>query len=362
VHERLRSGRSRAPPVRRTYLDKADGRQRPIGIPAFEDKLVQRAVVMRWGAIDAPDCGECAHGFREGHSPHQALHELREQGMELDIGWLVEAEGRAGFDSLDHELGRERLQPRIAAGRISGLIGTWLTAGVVEGDTLSYPERGRPQGGVVSPLLAKLFRHEGLDAWCEREVEPRMNGRCFLIRCADDFVIGGEREADARRMMAVLPKRCPRFGRTMHPPKTGRVDFRKPARRGEAGMGNGTFALLGFTQYWTHSRRGDWVIKRVTAKQRRRRAMKAVWQWCRNHRHDPLREQHRKRSRRLRGHDQYYGIRGNYGKREALYEWADKAWRYGLSRRSQQSAIPGAKCYRLRTRYPLPQPRIVHRL
>jgi RNA-directed DNA polymerase len=362
LHERLRSGRYRAPPVRRTYLDKEDGSQRPIGIPAFEDKLVQRAVVMLLGAIYEQDFCACSHGFREGHSPHQALHELREQCMDLDIGWIVDADVSAFFDSLDHDLLRKRLQQRIADGRIIGLIGKWLKAGVVEGDTLSYPERGSPQGGVVSPMLANIFLHEVLDAWFEREVKPRMKGRCFLIRFADDFVIGCEREDDARRIMAVLPKRFTRFGLTIHPQKTRLVDFRKPARRGEAGIGNGTFEFLGFTHYWTKSRRGYWVIKRVTAKKRLRRAMKAVWQWCRNHRHDPLREQHRKLSRRLRGHYQYYGIRGNYGQLEVLYEWADKAWRYWLRRRSQQSAIPWAKFYRLRTVYPLPQPSIVHRI
>jgi RNA-directed DNA polymerase len=362
LHERLRSGRYRAPPVRRTYLDKEDGSQRPIGIPAFEDKLVQRAVVMLLGAIYEQDFCDCSHGFREGHSPHQALHELREQCMDLDIGWIVDADVSAFFDSLDHDLLRKRLQQRIADGRIIGLIGKWLKAGVVAGDTLSYPERGSPQGGVVSPMLANIFLHEVLEAWVEREVKPRMKGRCFLIRFADDFVIGCEREEDARRIMAVLPKRFTRFGLTIHPQKTRLVDFRKPARRGEAGIGNGTLEFLGFTHDWTKSRRGYWVIKRVTAKKRLRRAMKAVWQWCRNHRHDPLREQHRKLSRRLRGHYQSYGIRGNYGQLEVLYEWADKAWRYWLSRRSQQSAIPWEKFYRLRTVYPLPQPSIVHRI
>jgi RNA-directed DNA polymerase len=360
LYERLRRGRYRAPPVRRTYLDKEDGGQRPIGIPAFEDKLVQRAVVMLLGAIYEQDFCDCSHGFREGHSPHQALHELREQCMERDIGWIVDADVSAFFDSLDHDLLRERLQQRIADGRIIGLIGKWLKAGVVEGDTLSYPERGSPQGGVVSPMLANIFLHEVLDAWFEREVKPRMKGRCFLIRFADDFVIGCERENDARRIMAVLPKRFARFGLTIHPQKTRLVAFRKPDRSTESDAGNGTFEFLGFTHYWTKSRRGYWVIKRVTAKKRLRRAMKAVWQWCRNHRHEPLREQHRKLSRRLRGHYQYYGIRGNYGKLEALYEWADKAWRYWLSRRSQQSAIPWVTFYRLRSMYPLPQPSIVH--
>ncbi|MGH8057902.1 MAG: reverse transcriptase domain-containing protein [Candidatus Entotheonellia bacterium] len=157
-NERLRSGRYRAPPVRRTSLDTEDGSQRPIGMPAFEDHLVQRAVVMLVGAIYEQDFCDGAHGFREGHSPHQALHELREQGMDLDIGWIVEAEGSACFESGDHDRLRERLQPRIADGRRIGLIGKWLKAGVVEGDTRSAPERGSPQGGevILPTMLQKM--------------------------------------------------------------------------------------------------------------------------------------------------------------------------------------------------------------
>ena len=151
-----------------------------------------------------------------------------------------------------------------------------------------HPETGVPQGGVISPVLANIFLHHGLDAWFEREVRPRMKGRCFLIRFADDFVIGCEVEADARRIMAVLPKRFARFGLTIHPTKTALVSFRKPAGRQEtAGMGNGPFDFLGFTHYWTKSRQGSWVIKRKTARKRLRRTKQSLWRWCRTNRHAP---------------------------------------------------------------------------
>lgn len=360
LHERLRSGRYVAPPVRRTWLEKADGGQRPIGIPAFEDKIVQRAVAMLLGAIYEQDFRDFSHGFREGHSPHQALQELREQCMERNIGWIVDADVSGFFDNLDHGLLREVIRKRVKDGSLLRLIGKWLHAGVLEGESLTYPERGTPQGGVISPLLANIFLHEVLDEWYERDVKPRMKGRTFLIRFADDFVIGCEREEDARRIMAVLPKRFARFGLSIHPTKTVLVSFKRPGSQAESDAGNGTFEFLGFTHYWTKSRRGYWVIKRRTARKRLRRTMKALWQWCRHHRHTALREQYRILCQKLRGHFQYYGIRGNYPRLAALFRYAEGAWRYWLSRRGHRHPPAGVQLERLRARYPLPVPRIVH--
>jgi RNA-directed DNA polymerase len=360
LYERLRGGRDTASPVKRTWLDKEDGSQRPIGMPAVADKIVQRAVTMLLGAVYEQDFHDCSHGFREGHSPHQALHELREQCLEQNIGWIVDADVSGCFDSLDHGLLRDVIRKRVNDGGLLRLIGKWLNAGVLDGEDLTYPEKGTPQGGVLSPMLANIFLHEVLDAWVERDVRPRMRGRTFLSRFADDFVIGCEREDDARRVMAVLPKRFARFGLTIHPQKTRLVDFRKPARRGEAGIGNGTCEFLGFTHYWMKSRRGYWVIKRRTASKRLRRTMRALWQWCRDQRHTPLTAQYRTLCQKLRGHYQYYGIRGNYPRLERLYEHAGHAWRYWLSRRSHQSAIPWERFDRLHVRFPRPAPRIVH--
>jgi group II intron reverse transcriptase/maturase len=360
LYERLRSGRYTALPVKRTWLDKEDGSQRPIGMPTFEDKIVQRAVTMLLGAVYEQAFHDFSHGFREGHGPHQALHELREQCRELNIGWIVDADVSGFFDNLDHGLLRDVIRQRVNDGGILRLIGKWLHAGVLEGEQVTYPEKGTPQGGVISPMLANIFLHAVLDAWYERDVKPRMKGRTFLIRFADDFVIGCEREEDARRIMAVLPKRFARFGLTIHPTKTVLVSFRKPDSRKEADTGNGTFEFLGFTHYWARSRRGYWVIKRKTSGKRLRRAQKALWQWCRSYRHTSLPEQYRQLCQKLRGHYQYYGIRGNYRRLDTLCKYAAKAWRYWLSRRSHTSAIPWEKFDRLHDRFPLPAPRIVH--
>jgi RNA-directed DNA polymerase len=362
VHARLRSGRYYAPPVKRTYVPKEDGSQRPIGMPAFEDKLVQRAVAMWLGAIDEQDFHECSYGFREGRSPHQALHVLRERCMHDRIGWIIDADVSAFFDSLDHDLVCEALTQRVNDGAIRRLIRKWLRAGVLEGETLSYPERGSPQGGVISPLRANLFLDHGLDAWFERDVMPRMKGRCVLIRFADDFVIGCEREDDARRILAVLPKRFARFKLTIHPQKTRLVRFQPPRGLDEGERGDGTFDFLGLTHYWAKSRRGYWVIKRRTAKKRLWRAMRAVWHWCRAHRHDPIRAQYRALCQKLRGHYQYYGIRGNERKLEALYRGVERAWRYWLSRRGGPRTIPWAMFANLRAVLALLLPRIVHHI
>jgi group II intron reverse transcriptase/maturase len=362
LHERLRSGRYQAPPVKRHWLSKADGSQRPIGLPTFEDKIVQRAVTMLLGAISEEDFHEFSHGFRPGHSAHQALSALREQCRAQRINWIVDADVSGFFDSLDHGLLQEFLQQRVQDGSILRLIGKWLHAGVLDGATFLQSETGSPQGAVVSPLLGNLFLHQVLDDWYEYTVKPRLKGRSFLVRYGDDFVLGCELEADARRIMAVLPKRFARFGLTIHPQKTALVAFGKPAARAEGTQGKSTFEFLGFTHYWARSRQGYWVIKRRTAKKRLRRTLTALWQWCRSHRHRKVEEQHQELCQKLRGHYQYYGIRGNYRLLEVVMRHAENAWRYWLSRRSQKGQITGNKLEWWREHFPLPPPKIVHNI
>jgi RNA-directed DNA polymerase len=217
-------------------------------------------------------------------------------------------------------------------------------------------------GGVLSPVLANIFLHHVLDEWFEREVRPRMQGRCFLIRFADDFVVGCEMEADARKIMDVLPKRFARFGLRIHPTKTALKAFRKPEAHKGSEDGNGTFDFLGLTHYWTRSRRGFWVIKRRTAKKRLRRTKKSLWRWCRNHRHAPLQYQYQMLCAKLRGHFQYYGIRGNLRLLEEVRRFAEKAWQYWLSRRSSTSAIGWEKFEKLIRTYRLPTPKTVHNI
>lgn len=360
LHERLRSGRYKAPPVERVWLEKEDGRMRPIGKPTFEDKIVQRAVAMLLEAVYEQDFYDFSYGFRPRRSAHQALHELREQCRKQDINWVVDADVSGFFDELRHDLLREFIKRRVNDGGILRLIGKWLNAGVMDAGNLTHAEKGSPQGGVVSPLLANVFLHYVLDEWYEQEVKPRLKGRSFLLRFADDYVIGCELESDAHRIMEVLPKRFGRYGLTIHPQKTKLVKFGKPSKNGPPDSKNGTFDFLGFTHYWAKSRRGYWVIKRKTAHKRLRRSIKALWQWCKENRHLPFKEQYRMLCLKLRGHYQYYGIRSNYRQLEAFYQQVLKGWWYWLNRRNRRRELEWEKFKRILTILPLPRPRIIH--
>ena len=361
--QRLKENRYVAPPVERVWIDKEGGKKRPIGKPCFEDKIVQRAVVMILEVIYNQTFYGFSHGFRKGHSQHQALHELRELCWKTNVGWIVDADVSGFFDNISHSLLQDLIKRKVNDGGILRLIGKWLHAGVVEAGTLSYPEMGTPQGGVISPMLANIFLHYVLDDWFINVVKPRMKGRCFIIRFADDFIIGCELETDAKRVMNVIPERFNRFDLTIHPEKTVMVKFKRPAMAAKTKDGNSTFDFLGFTHYWTKSLRGYWVIKRKTISKRLRRFMKAMWQWCRNNRHEPLKEQYTSLSSKLRGYYQYYGVRCNYKALETVYEYAHFAWRYWLSRRCHKGYINLEKFAKsILSEYTLPKPRIVHNI
>jgi RNA-directed DNA polymerase len=361
LHSRLRENRYKAPAVKRAWINKDDGSQRPLGMPVFEDKVVQRAVSMLMSAVYGQDFYDFSFGFREGRSPHQAVKELREKCYSLNIRWIVDADVSGFFDNLDHGILCEIIKDRIKDGGLIRLIGKWLKAGIMEGHELTFPKKGTPQGGVISPLLANIFLHRVLDEWYVKVIKPRLKGRSFLIRFADDFVIGCESEEDARRIMAVLPKRFKRFNLTVHPKKTKLVDFRSPSRRKDSGTEEHTFDFLGFTHYWAKSRKGNWVIKRKTAAKRLRRTMKAIWIWCRDHRHYNMPEQYGILCSKLRGHYQYYGITGNYKMLEVVYEHTEKVWRRWLGRRTRDGYISGDVFEKkIRKVFPLPQPRIIH--
>ena len=365
--DRAKSGSYRAPPVRRVHISKGPGsaETRPIGIPTLEDKVLQRAIVMLLQPIYEQDFKPCSYGFRPGRSAHQALEDLRQQLMKNGGGWVLEVDIRKFFDTLDHAHLRELLRQRVRDGVVLRLIGKWLSAGVMEGGAVTYPSTGSPQGGVISPLLSNVYLHYVLDEWFEREVRPRLRGDAFLIRYADDFVLGFSREEDARRVMDVLPKRFEKYGLALHPEKTRLVPFERPPHREEREEAQGrrppgSFDLLGFTHFWGRSRNGFWVVKRRTSKSRFRRGMKALAQWCRENRHRALAEQHRTLSQKLRGHFAYYGITGNAQALNRFRRGAIKLWRKWLGRRHGGGTVSWERMYRLEEHYPLPKAIVVH--
>jgi len=358
--DHVKSGTYRAPPVRRVHIPKGGSstETRPIGIPTLEDKVLQRAVVMLLEPIYEQDFLDCSYGFRPGRSAHQALDSFRDQLMRCRGGHVLEVDIRKFFDNLDHGHLRAFLQHRVRDGVLLRLIGKWLKAGVIEDGCESYPESGSPQGGVVSPLLSNIFLHYVLDLWFVRDVKPRLRDRAFLVRYADDFVIGFRDDRDAQRVMEVIPKRFGKYGLTIHPTKSRLVPFRPSSPwanddRGEPAETPGTFDLLGFTHYWARSQKGYWIIKQKTATDRFSRAVRSIDLWCQANRHLPIPEQQQKLNEKLRGHYAYYGVTGNSGSLTRFLHEVGPRWRKWLNRRDRLRSMTWEKFCGILRRYPL---------
>jgi len=358
---RAKEGSYKAPPVKRAYVPKNEKEDRPIGLPTVEDKILQRAVAMILELIYEEEFFEFSFGFRPGRSPHQALEYLRTKCFEQNVQWVLEVDLRKFFDTVDHRHMRELLSRRVQDGVIMRLVAKWLKAGVWEKGEVSYPEEGTPQGGVISPLLSNIYLHEVLDKWFVESVQSASRGRTFMVRFADDFVMGFERLEDAEKVRRAIEKRFARYGLKINAGKTRLVRFNRPPGRGARSDAKPeAFSFLGFTLYWGKSRKGNSVVRRRTAKDRFARAVKAIKEWGMANRHLPLKEQQRKLNEKLRGHDAYYGVRGNYRMLQRLRWEVAKKWRRWLQRRNRSETPNWEHFSELLRVFPLAAARIVH--
>lgn len=359
--QRLRSGAYRPKPVERTYIPKGDGRQRPIGKPVLEDKIVQRSWSEVVGAVYEADFLGFSYGCRPGRGPHNALDAVTVGITRRKVSWVLDADIRGFFDAIDHEWMLQFLQHRIADRRVLRQARQWLKAGVLEQGEVYVAEAGTPQGGSVSPLLANIYLHYVFDLWAHRWRRHEARGEVIIVRYMDDFVVGFQYRQDAERFLEELKQRLRRFNLELQADKTRLIEFGRFAAQNRRQRGAGkpeTFNFLGFTHICSVDRRGRYIVRRQTMRQRLAAKLKAVYTEQKRRRHRKLDEQIRWLSTVLQGHYRYYGVPRNYPALQVFFREVTRLWRRALRRRSHKHHLTWKRFRRLVQR--LPTPRITH--
>ena len=358
LYESLKSKTYKTKPLKRGWIDKGNGKNRPLGISAIEDKIVQRAVTTLLNLIYEQDFYGFSYGFRENRNAHRALSYFRGQCMRHKIGWFINADIKGCFDNFNHKIMLEILNQRVNDGRLNWLIKQWLHTDIIDGEQRIINKSGTPQGGIISPLLANIYMHKVIDKWIVEQIKPLLKGAISIVRYADDFIICLEYQSDAERLYEVLPKRLSKYGLELNLEKSRLQNFRPENKER-----NNTIDYLGFTHYWAKSRAGNYIVKRKTRTKTKWRIIIELYQMIKFNRHNKFKSQQEAINRKLHGIYGYFAIRGNYNFLHLIYEKARMFWMKMLNHRGgRKKSYNSERFIKLLDIFALAKPRILHKI